>query len=194
MKMPQYLRDAQAARRTAEIKSGTRSDARYVGKCIPDKRRAKMRKAARNEMRGADSNESGPFLEPSTMWWWLETKERQQPREATMDAYKIAGMLMYIGGLLGAFLLLRRMDRRAKARVVQPASARYADCRDVYQHFSAEHLEAQYAAIVQILACEQDLEKMILLKEERSALRDLLQQPSELPPPTATPNGRYPDC
>lgn len=51
MKTPQFLRDMQAARRKVEIASGTRTDARFVGKVIADKRRQKAEKIVHREMR-----------------------------------------------------------------------------------------------------------------------------------------------
>ncbi len=45
---PQYLRDAQRARRKAEMAAGLR-DGRFVGKTIPDKRRKKKTKQAESE-------------------------------------------------------------------------------------------------------------------------------------------------
>ncbi len=46
---PQYLRDAQAARRKAEIEAGIRSDRRFVGKVVPSKRRKKQEKQQRRD-------------------------------------------------------------------------------------------------------------------------------------------------
>ncbi len=48
---PQFLRDAQAARRKAEITSGIRSDSRFVSRFIPDKRRKKASEIERRELR-----------------------------------------------------------------------------------------------------------------------------------------------
>lgn len=50
MKKPQYLRDAQAAKRKVEIASGIRTDARFVGKTIPSKRRKNAEEVVHREM------------------------------------------------------------------------------------------------------------------------------------------------
>ncbi len=48
----QYLRDAQAARRKAELEAGTtRTDRRFVEKVVGDKRRKKKEKDIRRELR-----------------------------------------------------------------------------------------------------------------------------------------------
>jgi len=49
-KMPQFVRDARAAKRKAEIVSGVRTDARFVEKAIPNTRRKKVDKVACREM------------------------------------------------------------------------------------------------------------------------------------------------
>lgn len=65
-KTPQHLRDAQAARRKAEIASGIRTDRRFVGKVFKPKIRKRKEKLARVELRNQAptlrNGDAGVFL------------------------------------------------------------------------------------------------------------------------------------
>ncbi len=50
-KIPMYLRNAQSARRNAEVAAGIRTDRRFVEKSVPSKRRKKQRLDAQRELR-----------------------------------------------------------------------------------------------------------------------------------------------